>query len=166
MAIDGQVFRSTLARWASGVSVVTSLHDGQRVGITASSFTSVSLEPPRILICVAKRLFTHHVIEESGFFAVNILTTEQLEWGMRFAGLLPEQEDRFEGIATTTAATGAPGFPDVLGWVDCRLMHAYDGGDHTIFVGQVEAAHSTTAGEPLLYFSRQWRQLDGDPLAL
>jgi len=166
MGIDGQTFRSTLARWASGVSVVTSLYEGQRVGITASSFTSVSLEPPRILICVAKRLFTHRVIEESRIFAVNILTTEQLEWGMRFAGLLPEQEDRFHGIVTTTAVTGAPLFPNVLGWVDCRLACAYDGGDHTIFVGQVEAAHSAAQGDPLLYFSRQWRQLDGLPLEL
>ncbi len=166
MAIDSQKFRATLAHWASGVTIVTSLHNAQRVGITASSLTSVSLEPPRILICVAKRLFTHRVLEESGIFAVNILNVEQLEWGMRFAGLLPEHEDRFHGIETTLAVTGAPILPGVLGWLDCRLVNAYDGGDHTIFVGEVEAAYAGDEGEPLLYFNRHWRQMAARPLQL
>jgi flavin reductase (DIM6/NTAB) family NADH-FMN oxidoreductase RutF len=82
---------------------------------------------------------------------------------MRFAGLMPEQEDRFAGIDWTTAVTGCPILPGGLGWLDCRLVYAYDGGDHTIYVGQVEAAH-TRDGDPLLYFSRQWRQLDPAPL--
>jgi flavin reductase (DIM6/NTAB) family NADH-FMN oxidoreductase RutF len=166
MAIDSQTFRTTLAHWASGVTVVTSLHDERRVGITASSLTSVSLDPPRILVCVAKRLFTHRVLEESRVFAVNILNVDQLEWGMRFAGLLPEQEDRFHGIETTMAITGAPILPGVMGWLDCRLANTYDGGDHTIFLGDVEAAHSAGDGEPLLYYNRQWRQLAARPLQL
>jgi flavin reductase (DIM6/NTAB) family NADH-FMN oxidoreductase RutF len=159
MAIDSQIFRATLAQWASGVTIVTSTLHGQHVGITASSFTSVSLEPPRILICVAKRLYTHKVIAESGFFAVNILSELQQEWGMRFAGKVPEGQDRFAGIDYFTAETGARIFPGVLGWLDCTLNAGYDGGDHTIFVGDVIAASAVDAGEPILYHNRQWRQL-------
>jgi flavin reductase (DIM6/NTAB) family NADH-FMN oxidoreductase RutF len=159
MAIDSQIFRATLAQWASGVTIVTTIHNGSRVGITASSLTSVSLEPPRVLVCVAKRLYTHQAIEASQVFGVNILSSEQQEWGLRFAGAVPEMADRFAGIADFTAETGSPIFPDVLGWLDCRLYAAYDGGDHTIFVGDVVAAGATEAGEPILYYNRQWRRL-------
>ena len=159
MAIDSQTFRATLSQWASGVTIVTSHHDGQHVGITASSFSSVSLEPPRILICVAKRLYTHGVIESSQVFAVNILSAEQHEVGMRFAGKVPEGEDRFDGFEVFTAQTGSRLLPGVLGWLDCRLSAAYDGGDHSIFVGDVVAASAVEMGSPVLYYNRQWRHL-------
>lgn len=159
MTIDSQSFRATLAQWASGVTVVTTVANGEKVGITASSFSSLSLEPPRVLICVAKRLYTHRAIEQSRIFGVNILSAEQQEWGMRFAGLVPELEDRFAGIDYFTAQTGSPLLPDVLGWLDCRLSAVYDGGDHSIFVGDVVAANAVEAGEPILYYNRQWRRM-------
>jgi len=90
MSMDVQSFKDALAHWTSGVTVVTTQMDGRPVGITASSLTSVSLAPPQILICVARKLYTHQVIEQSGVFAVNILGTDHLEWGMRFAGMTPE----------------------------------------------------------------------------
>lgn len=159
-AVDAQTFRTTLAQWASGVTVVTTLHEGQRLGITASSFSSVSLTPPRILICVAKRLFTHQAILSSGIFAVNILAADQQEVGMRFAGMLPEQEDRFAGLAMTTAQTGAPLLPGTLGWLDCRLSATHDGGDHSIFVGDVVVAWGQEDdAAPILYYHRRWRAL-------
>ena len=164
MSIDPEDFKTTMAHWASGVTVLTSHHDGQRVGITASSFSSLSLEPPRILICVAKRLYTHQVIAQSGVFAVNILNTEQMEWGMLFAGMIPEQGDRFANIDVQTAVTGSPILPGVLTWVDCRLAHAYDGGDHSIFVGDVVAAGTSDTGEPILYYNRTWRTLSPQPI--
>ena len=158
MSVDAQEFRNALAHWATGVTIVTT-HNGERhVGITASSLTSLSLEPPQILISVARRLYTNQAITESGVFAVNILSVDQLEWGMRFAGLVPENADRFAGIDFTTAYTGCAILPDVLGWLDCRVRHAYDGDDHTIFVGEVLGA-GFRPGAPLLYFNRQWRQM-------
>ncbi len=166
MSIDVQSFKEALAHWASGVTIVTTHVEGRPVGITASSLTSVSLEPPQILICVARKLFTHQAIEQSGVFAVNILGTDHLEWGMRFAGMLPELADRFAGIELRQGVTGAPILPDVLGWLDCRLRHTFDGGDHTIFVGEVMAAGATETRSPLLYFNRSWRQLDEAPLRL
>lgn len=159
-AVDAQTFRTTLAQWASGVTVVTTLHEGQRLGITASSFSSVSLTPPRILICVAKRLFTHQAVLSSGIFAVNILAADQQQVGMRFAGMLPEQEDRFAGLAMTTAQTGAPLLAGTLGWLDCRLSATHDGGDHSIFVGDVVAAWGQEDdAAPILYYHRRWRAL-------
>ena len=166
MSVDASSFRETMAHWASGVTVVTAMDDGQRVGITASSLACVSLNPPRILVCVNKRLYTHGVIEARGVFAVNILEKSQLEWGMRFAGLMPHLHDRFEDIETHTAVTGSPILPGVLGWLDCTVAHAYDGGDHTIFVGNVEASGAREEGPPLLYFNRRWRQMHDEALTL
>lgn len=162
--MDGDTFKSAMAQWASGVTVVTSVTDAGWVGITASSLTSVSLNPPRVLICVAKRLYTHQVILASGVFAVSILNAEQVEWGMRFAGMMPELTDRFAGIDVRLAETGSPILPDVLAWLDCRVAHAYDGGDHTIFVGDVLAAGAADRTDPVLYFKRHWRKLDAELL--
>ncbi|RIK52151.1 MAG: flavin reductase [Chloroflexi bacterium] len=171
MPVEPQAFKNSLAQWASGVTVVTSVDTpagalpdspagSQRVGITASSFASVSLEPPRVLICINKRLYTHGLIERSRVFAVNILNDDQLGWGMLFAGMLPEVDDRFAGIDWRVEVTGSPILPGVLAWLDCRVVHAYDGGDHTIFVGEVEATGTHAIGAPLLYYNRQWRKLD------
>ncbi len=159
MAIDPQDFRAAMSQWASGVTIVTSINNGARVGITASSLSSVSLEPPRILICLAKRLFTHQVILESKAFAVNILAADQQEWGMRFAGMLPEDGDRFFDIETFTAETGSPLLPGVLGWLDCELSDVYDQGDHSILVGNVVAATASEVHTPILYYHRAWRAL-------
>ncbi len=158
MAVDVQDFKNAMAHWATGVTVVTTFSEGQHVGITASSLTSLSAEPPQILISVASKLYTHAAILAGGVFAVNILSAEQVEWGMRFAGMVPELADRFAGIEFDTATSGCAILPGVLGWLDCRVRHAYDGGDHTIFVGEVVAAGFQT-GAPLLYFNRNWRQL-------
>ena len=165
MSVDAQTFKEAMAHWASGVTVVTTLAGDTPVGITASSFSSVSLEPPMILVCVAKKLFSHGAIQETGAFGVSILGTEHLEWGMRFAGMMPEIEDRFEGLDVHTEATGVPLLNGALGWLDCRLRHAYDGGDHTIFVGEVMAASARPSGAPILYYNRQWRQLSDGALS-
>lgn len=166
MSVDAQGFKNALAHWATGVTVVTTLLEGRPIGITASSLTSLSLQPPQVLISVSRKLHTHGAIVQSGVFAVSILSTEQLEWGMRFAGMLPEQADRFAGIDWKPAITGCAILPEVLGWVDCRLRHTYDGEDHSIFVGEVLAAGSRDDKEPLLYFDRHWRQLAGGTLTL
>jgi flavin reductase (DIM6/NTAB) family NADH-FMN oxidoreductase RutF len=157
MAIDEQAFKQALSQWASGITVITSCEpDGTFKGMTASSFSSISKNPPLIMVCVAKHLYTHQVIEQNGAFAVNILSTEQEYWGRLFAGMHPEVENRWEDIQTQTAETGCPILPGVLGWVDCRLFQKIDAGDHSIFVGKVLAADGTGMGNPLMYFNRQW----------
>jgi flavin reductase (DIM6/NTAB) family NADH-FMN oxidoreductase RutF len=156
MTIDPALFRATLAQWASGVSIVTTLDDDRPHGMTVSSFTSLSLEPSLIQFSVGKKSSTHQFIEQSGVFAVNILQERQLELGKRFSGKPPDDEDRFQGVPYSIAVTGAPILSDVNAWLDCRLYRAYDGGDHTLFVGEVVTAAAQPIEEPLLYFNRHW----------
>jgi flavin reductase (DIM6/NTAB) family NADH-FMN oxidoreductase RutF len=158
MPVDLAAFKQAMSQFASGVTVVTTVHEGRRYGLTASSFSSLSIDPPLVLVCLARKTTAHGVIERSGVFAVNVLGAQQLEFGMRFAGLLPGIQDRFQGIETTRAATGSPLLPGVLSWVDCRLWSRYEGGDHSIFVGEVVDLAATPADTPLLYHNRLWRR--------
>lgn len=157
MAVDGEAFRAVMGQWPSGVTVVTTEHDGERHGMTASSFSSVSLDPPLVSVCIARHLHTHDLITASGRFGVNILSKDQIDHGKRFAGMLGDV-DRFDGVEAVTAATGVPLLADAVGWVDCEVWRAYDGGDHTIFVGRVLAADTPQSAAPLLYHSRAWGQ--------
>ncbi len=158
MPFDSSEFKRAMSQFASGVTVVTTRHGQTPIGVTASSFTSLSLEPPLVLVSLNKKLFTHNVIAESGVFAVNVLSAQQLEIGMRFAGMRPEITDRFAGLTTQTAVTGCPLLPDSLAWVDCTVWAMYDGGDHTIFVGEVKDLSVSDLDMPLLYHNRLWRR--------
>lgn len=151
-------FKRAMSQFASGVTVVTTKHGDTPIGITASSFTSLSLDPPLVIVSLDKKLFTHNVIAESGFFAVNVLSARQWELGMRFAGMKPEIKDRFAGLKTKIAETGSPIFPESLAWVDCKVWNMYDGGDHTIFVGEVKDLSVSDYDMPLLYHNRLWRR--------
>lgn len=159
MSLDPDVFKQAMSRWASGVTVVTTrTEDGQNKGITASSFISVSLEPMLVLVSVAKKLYTHELMQQTDNFAVNVLGTQHVEWGKLFAGMYPEVEDRFAHTGYTTAVTGAPILPTVLAWLDCKTYQIHDAGDHSLFIGQVVAADGNGEGEPLLYSQRKWGQ--------
>lgn len=161
--MDDSKFKEALRQWVAGVTVVTTLKDDVRYGMTASSFTSVSVNPHLILIAVDHKTYTYHLIKESGFFAANILNTAQVDWAKRFAGMYPEIEDRFFDIETTTASTGAPILPNILAWVDCQVYGAHEAGDHTIFVGQVLDAKGEGGADPLLYFNRSWGHFSALP---
>ncbi|MFW5748999.1 MAG: flavin reductase family protein, partial [Chloroflexota bacterium] len=157
MSVDLQTFKQALSRWASGVTIVTTRAlDGSLKGMTASSFTSISLEPPLILISVAKKLYTHEVLTASRIFAVNILSSDQVEWAKLFAGMYPDIEDRFAKTGYTTAETGSPILPGVLGWVDCEVYDTFEAGDHTLFLGRAVAASGSGSGDPLVYANRTW----------
>lgn len=155
--MNSQAFKETMSRWTSGVTVVTTIHEGFWKGVTASAFSSLSAEPPLVLICIAKKLYTHELLTKSGVFAVNILAAEQSEIAKLFAGMYPQIEDRFAGKDCFTATTGSPLLPNTLGYVDCKIVNQYEHGDHSIFIGEVlaSAAHE---GEPLVYHQRKWGQ--------
>jgi flavin reductase (DIM6/NTAB) family NADH-FMN oxidoreductase RutF len=157
--VSPDLFREALAQHASGVTVVTVSHAGQRFGFTASSFTSVSLDPPLVLVCAARTLDALAAIESVGAFAVNILGDHQHDLGLRFAGLLPDVTDRFDGIDALTSVTGSPLLPESLAWLDCRLHALHDGGDHRIVVGEVVDARVNRRGRALLYHGRRWRRV-------
>ena len=158
MTLNIDQFKKAMSQFATGVTVVTTVYGETPIGITASSFSSLSMDPPLVLVSLAKKLFTHNVIADSGSFAINILGATQQELGMRFAGMIPGIEDRFAGLDVSTAVTGCPILNDAIAWVDCRVWDMYDGGDHTIFVGEVVDVHASERDTPLLYHSRLWRR--------
>ena len=156
MVFDAQSFKNALSRFASGVTVVTTQLEGRWHGLTVSAFSSLSLEPPLVIICVSRAIPSHEVLEESGSFAVNFLSESQVDIGRRFAGLIDGVVDRFEGVETVSSPANNPLIAGCIGWLDCRLSRVYDGGDHSIFIGEVQAAGTGSGERPLLYFDRRW----------
>jgi flavin reductase len=158
MTIEPAEFRRIMARLATGVTVVAAAGpDGSVRGLTASAVASVSLDPPLVLACVDRKSDTHDCIERAGAFAVNVLGEGDEVVARRFADL--PAEEKFDGLRFRTEITGAPVLEGALGWVDCRLWASYDGGDHTIFVGEVVSGDAG-AGSPLLHFCGGYVRLD------
>jgi len=139
MAIEKDFFRQIMGRFATGVTVVTTSHQGALGGLTVNAFCSLSLNPPLILICVDLTSNTLPLIRESKMFAVNILTDKQEDLSRCFATHSEERFDRFCHAPYHIGATGAPILDDVLAFIDARVVAEYPGGDHAIFVGQVAA---------------------------
>ena len=156
MSINKDEFRAALGRFASGVTVITTRDKAERLhGITVSAFSSVSLNPPLILVCIEKRAGSHQAFEESEFFNVNILDESQQHLSDHFASHLP---DKFDGIEYFETNKGLPFLKDSLVHLECRLAQAYEGGDHTIFVGEIKEI-SVRDGKPLVYFHGNYRNL-------
>jgi 3-hydroxy-9,10-secoandrosta-1,3,5(10)-triene-9,17-dione monooxygenase reductase component len=152
--IEKQAFRNVLGHFAAGVTVITTVGpDGTPYGLTATAFSSVSLIPPLVLVCVDKRSETYSYFGSSKVFAANFLSREQQNVSQRFA---VSGGDKFDEISWRPGTIGAPILDGTIGHVECRLRHEYDGGDHTIYVGEVESA-AAEGGEPLIYFRGAYR---------
>ena len=159
MVIAPAEFRRVLGHFASGVTLVTTCDaDGRATGLTASAFTSVSLEPPLILVCIDHKSQSHGPLVEGGRFAVNILTVDQEPLSRKFA---TTRLDKFDGVAYRLSALGLPIITDALACLECVTVSTHVEGDHTILVGRVEGA-SSGDGHPLLYFRGQYHRLRGD----
>ena len=160
--IDSSQFRRIMSRFTTGVTVVTT-RSGQDIhGLTCNAFCSISLNPCTVMVSVAKDARSWPLIDESRLFAVNVQRIDQSFISDRFAGRHRDKDDnRFEGIEWTTAVTGAPILGGTQGYLDCRVTRAYDGGTHTLFLGEVVALNledSRTASGLLripLYGNRQ-----------
>lgn len=145
---DSRAFRRALGNFATGVTVVTAAGpSGRKVGVTANSFNSVSLDPALILWSIDKRSTSHEVFEEASHFAVNILAADQIDLSNNFAR---PKEDRFAGIDYETGTGGAPLFADCAARFECEKYQQLDGGDHWILVGKV-VAFDDFGRSPLLY---------------
>ena len=143
-------FRDVLGLFASGVTVVTSISDGQPVGMTCQSFSSVSLEPPLVMFCPAKTSRAWPLMQRAGYFCVNILTAEQSEISTAMA---TKGNDKYDGIGWRPAGTGAPLLDDVLGFVDCTVHSVHEAGDHYVVLGRVkQLGFGDEGGKPLLYY--------------
>jgi len=156
MTVSIDLFKKAMSRFASGVTVVTTRSGAELAGLTASSFSSVSVDPLLILVCIGKRAWPHTLIRSSRVFGVNVLNTEQLYLAERFAGMGASQMDRFADLSYRTASTGSPILPGSSIFLDCQLWAEYEGGDHTIFVGEVIDGEVRDEGAPLIYHQRRW----------
>ncbi len=156
----GDLLRQAMRHWTTGVSVVTSQFEGHRHGMTVNSFTSISLEPPRVVVTLANRTRTCALVRQSGCFGVSILRASQQELSERFAGRIPEGSDRFDGLDVITSSNGLTLLAGCLAGLDCQVIHTYEMADSTLFVGEVlEVLLAEDEGEPLLYHNRSYRRL-------
>ncbi|MEM9066846.1 MAG: flavin reductase family protein [Myxococcota bacterium] len=158
--VDDATFKQVMRRWASGVTVLTSRAGSEIHGMTVSAFSSVSAEPPLVLVCANRSSTTRDVIDAGGVFAVNILSSDQEAISTRFA-VVPGAE-RFDGVSWTEGNTGVPLIDGALAQLECRVRSAHLEGTHTIYIGEV--LHGTVDGSkaPLLYFDGSYRRIDAD----
>jgi flavin reductase (DIM6/NTAB) family NADH-FMN oxidoreductase RutF len=158
MSLDQDEFRSVLGRFATGVTVVTVADvQGRDFGITVTAFSSLSLEPPLVLVCIDHDASILPALQNASHFVVSILAVHQEAIARRFAVL--DAEQRFDGIGFTRGQSGAAVIEDVLASIECRVVQSVVSGDHTIFIGEAEAAN-VRQDSPLLYYRGGYSQLD------
>lgn len=163
MSIDKVLFRQVVGSFASGVTVITTGSEGSFHGMTASAFSSLSLDPTLVLVCVEKTAQTYPVLQSSGRFNVNILALEQEYLSRTFASKDSPHAHGLVGIDYTLGELGLPVLDGALAYLECRMVEQHEGGDHVIFVGEVEAAGIGESADPLLYFRSKYRSLSELP---
>lgn len=157
--VDRTRFREVMGRFATGVTVITLDHEGALRGMTANAFSSVSLDPALLLVCVDEHASMHSYFQSATAFAVNILSDEQEEISRAFAER-GEKTEVMGGFPYRTGALGSPILEGVLAWAECRVEHRYEGGDHLIIVGRVvDIGLEQPDSAPLLFFGGKYRTL-------
>ena len=152
MNVDQNQFRRVMGHFATSVTILTTALGEELHGMTANAVCSVSLDPLLVLVCVSKQARTHAVLNESGVFALNVLAKEQDHLSRLFADDAVDAAHRLRGPSHRRGVTCAPILADCLAYVDCRVVAAHPGGDHTIFVGAVDDASVLREGQPLIFF--------------
>ncbi len=157
MAVSKDDFKKVMGSFAAGVTVVTTVDaDGKPWGLTATAFSSLSMDPPLCLVCIDKKSGSHQAVEGSKKFAVNFLRDAQEAVSNKFAS---RSEDKYSGVEHTLGAeTGCPLLAGALATMECRLVNVFDGGDHSIFVGEL-CSVEVSEGVPLVYWRGGYRKL-------
>jgi 3-hydroxy-9,10-secoandrosta-1,3,5(10)-triene-9,17-dione monooxygenase reductase component len=158
LASGDKRFRTVLGQFATGVTIVSALDDGEPVGIAANSFSSLSLDPPLVLFCVSRTSSTWPRIESAGVFAVNILGEEHQDLSKLFA---QKGADRFSHTPWRPGVSGAPVLEEAIAYLDCSLEAQYAGGDHKIIVGRVLDLDMREGARPLLFFNGVYGRMQG-----
>ena len=164
MSIDPTLFRQVMRRFPTGVTILT-VHDGDQIhGMTANAFTSISLEPTLVLVCITKTNTTHKFVSRAKHYALNILGAHQENLARRFAHQVDAPADPFVDVPFHVEKTGAPIIDDCMAYLDCRVVAAHDAGDHTIFIGEVQAAGfgNTRNASPLIWLDGKYQSLNDD----
>lgn len=161
MAVSKEEFRKALGRFATGVAVITVAAGKGRVhGMTLNAFTSVSLEPPLVLVCVDRRARTHPLLHAGKRFGVNVLAEGQQALSEYYAHAAEDHETAHRlGARYRVTGRGTPLLDGCLAHLECRVVSSYEEGDHTIFVGEVEQVDAQE-GRPLLFSAGKYRRLE------
>ncbi|WP_283133057.1 flavin reductase family protein [Rhizohabitans arisaemae] len=161
--VDVKALRQALGTFSTGVTVVTTATPPH--AMTANSFTSVSLDPPLVLICVRRDAIMHGCLSMTGHFGVSVLSADQEGEAKHFANrwrtLGAAQFE--EGAWRPGEATGVPLLENAAAWFECELWRSYDGGDHTVFIGKVLSVHRRPDADPLLFCQGRFRRIAPQP---
>ena len=159
MTLSANDFRKAMGCFATGVTIITVDQEGEVHGMTANAFTSVSLNPPMVLVCVDHRARTHAHLQARKRFGVNVLSADQQAISEYYARSdEAHQHAEVAGARFARTKHGTPVLEDALAYLECRLHKAQSAGDHTIFIAEVEHVE-VREGEPLLYFRSQYRDI-------
>jgi flavin reductase (DIM6/NTAB) family NADH-FMN oxidoreductase RutF len=157
--VDPLEFRSVIGRFATGVTIITTAAGEEMQGMTANAVSSLSLDPTMILICVEKSTHTHGVLERGGVFAVNILADDQEDVSRLFATRAEPEINSLRGLRFNIGVSGAPVLEDCLAFLECNVVQVLEGGDHSIFIGEVVAEGIRSEKDPLLFYRGAYRSL-------
>jgi flavin reductase (DIM6/NTAB) family NADH-FMN oxidoreductase RutF len=156
MAIDPRELRNVMGHFATGVTIITTRDmAGKPFGLTANAFSSLSLDPPLVLICVDKKVDCYACFDQSRVFVVNILSEGQDQLSTRFA---TKGIEKFEGVAVRQGNLGVPLLEGAVAHIECTLTSTYEGGDHTIYVGEIQSV-AASGDRPLLFFKGKYSRL-------
>lgn len=160
MAVDPYEFRTIMGHFASGVTVITSAEDGRLHGMTANAVASLSLDPVMLLICVDRTAYSHDSILRAGAFGVNILSEGQEALSRLFAKHTEPEEGSLRGQPHRIGVTGAPLLTEGVAFMECRVKDVLEGGDHSIFLGEVVDQGIVDAGaKPLVFYRGGYHSL-------
>ena len=157
IVVDKDEFRKCMSQFATGVTVVTTLDDEDRFhGMSANSFTSVCLDPPLVLVCVAHNTNTYGFVENRRSFGINVLSGRQEAIGKYFAKPPEERQGEVGYDYAITSGCQVPALKGVLAFFGCQVVSSHVYGDHTIYIGEVKEAYGGEPGPPLLFFQSRW----------
>ena len=152
MAASNDLFKELMRRFAAGVTLVTFNENKKFGGLTVSSFCSLSMNPPLVLICIDRKIASHESLEKTDVFGVNICNSEQGKLAWDFASSKIDKNELIKALPHTLTKLGTPLLEGCLATMECKITQKHDGGDHTIFVGQVEEGKFDENAEPLVYY--------------
>ena len=158
MPISGEVLKQVMRLWPSGIAVVSSVYQGVFHGLTANSFTSVSITPPIVSVTLNNQTRTFQMVNDAGVFGITFLADNQMDLSERFVGQTREAQ-RFSGLDIFTLTTGAPLIYGGVAHLDCRVIYCYGMPDSSLFLGEVISAQITESLKPLIYFNREYHKL-------
>ena len=152
MVASNDLFKELMRRFAAGVTLVTFNENKKFGGLTVSSFCSLSMDPPLVLICIDRKIASHDSLEKTGTFGVNICNSKQGKLAWDFANSKIDKNELIKSLPHTLTELGTPLLDGCLATMECKITQKYDGGDHTVFIGQVEEGKFDGNAKPLVYY--------------